>query len=86
MISSEFVGLYTSGADAAEIANMLLTGKLSFWFLNLEIAVGLLIPLGVLVVAKTSKKPGLHVAVSVLMLIGILTMRFIVVLVGQGQI
>lgn len=86
MISSEFVALYTGRADAVEIANILLTGKLSFWFLNLEVAVGLLIPLGILVVAKTSKKAGLHVAVSVLTLIGILTMRFIVVIVGQGQI
>ncbi len=86
MISSELLGLYTSGAEAAEIANKLLTGNLSFWFLNLEIAVGLVIPLGILVVAKTSKKAGLHIAVSVLTLIGIITMRFIVVLAGQGQI
>ena len=86
MISSELVALYTGGADAVEIANILLTGKLSFWFINMEVAVGLLIPLGILVVTKTSKKAGLHIMVSVLMLIGILTMRFIVVLAGQGQI
>lgn len=86
MISSELLGLYTGGAEAAQIANKLLTGNLSFWFLNLEIAVGLVIPLGILVVARTSKKAGLHIAVSVLTLIGILTMRFIVVLAGQGQI
>ncbi|MBW7989699.1 MAG: hypothetical protein FVQ84_06755 [Planctomycetes bacterium] len=86
MISSELVALYTGGTAAAEIANKLLTGNLSFWFLNLEVAVGLLLPLVILVVAKTSKKAGLHVVVSVLTLIGILTMRFIVVLAGQGQI
>ncbi len=86
MIFSELLALYTGGADSVELANILLTGKLSFWFLNLEVAVGLLIPLGILVVAKTSKKAGLHVVVSVLTLIGILTMRFIVVLAGQGQI
>ena len=86
MISSEFVALYTGGADAVELANKLLTGKLSFWFLHLEVVVGLLIPLVILVVAKTSKKAGLHVVVSVLTLIGILTMRFIVILAGQGQI
>ncbi len=86
MIASEFVGLFTGGAAATEIAIMLLTGKLSFWFLNLEVIVGLLIPLGLLVVAKASKNTGLHVAVSALVLIGVLTMRFIVVLVGQGQI
>jgi formate-dependent nitrite reductase membrane component NrfD len=86
MIFSEFVGLFTGGAAATEIAIMLLRGKLSFLFLSLGVVAGLLIPLGILVVAKTSKKAGLHVAVSALMLIGILTMRFIVVLVGQGQI
>lgn len=86
MISSELVALYTGGSDAVEIANKLLKGNLSFWFLNLEVAVGLLIPLGILVVAKTSKKAGLHIVVSVLTLIGILTMRFIVVLAGQGRI
>ncbi|MBW8040669.1 MAG: hypothetical protein FVQ85_11780 [Planctomycetes bacterium] len=86
MIASEFVGLFTGGAAATEIAVMLLRGKLSFWFLNLEVLVGLLIPLGLLIVAKRSKNAGLHVAVSALVIIGVLTMRFIVVLVGQGQI
>jgi formate-dependent nitrite reductase membrane component NrfD len=86
MIGSELVGLYTGGTAAVEIANKLLTGKLSFWFLHLEVVVGLLIPLLILVVAKTSKKAGLHVVVSVFTLIGILTMRFIVILAGQGQI
>jgi formate-dependent nitrite reductase membrane component NrfD len=86
MISSELVSLYTGGTAAVEIANKLLTGKLSFWFLNLEVAAGLLLPLVILIVAKTSKKAGLHVVVSVLTLIGILTMRFIVILAGQGQI
>lgn len=86
MIFSEFVGLFTGGAAANEIANTLLRGKFSFLFFSLEVVAGLLIPLGILAVAKTSKKAGLHVAVSVLTLIGILTMRFIVVLVGQGQI
>jgi formate-dependent nitrite reductase membrane component NrfD len=86
MISSELVALFTGGADAVEIANILLRGELSFWFINMEVAVGLLIPLGILILAKTSKKAGLHIMVSVLMLIGILIMRFIVVLAGQGQI
>ena len=86
MIFSELVSLYTGGAAAAEIANRLLRGNLSFWFLNLEVAAGLLVPLVILVAAKTSKKAGLHVAVSVLMLIGIVTMRFIVVFAGQGQV
>jgi formate-dependent nitrite reductase membrane component NrfD len=86
MIFSEFVGLFTGGAAATEIAVTLLRGDLSFWFLSLEVVAGLLIPLGILVVAKTSKKAGLHVAVSALTLIGILTMRFIVVVAGQGQI
>jgi len=86
MIGSELVGLYTGGTAAVEIANKLLTGKLSFWFLNLEVTAGLLLPLVILIVAKTSMKAGLHIAVSILMLIGILSMRFIVVLAGQGQI
>ncbi len=86
MIFSELVGLFTGGAAATEIADTLLRGKLSFWFLNLEVIAGSLIPLGLLVAAKTSKNAGLHVVVSALILIGILTMRFIVVLVGQGQI
>jgi formate-dependent nitrite reductase membrane component NrfD len=86
MVGSEFIALYTGSVEAVETANLLLVGKLSAWFIGLEIILGAFVPLGLLIISKTSKNAALNMLVSVLLLAGVLTMRCVVVLAGQGSL
>ena len=83
MVGSELVALYMGPAETVEVANLLLTGEFSTWFIGLQITVGSLLPLGLLVTIKTSKNTAFHTLVSALLLVGVLAMRYIVVMGGQ---
>ena len=83
MVGSELVALYMGSAETVKVANLLLTGEFSTWFIGLRIIVGSLLPLGLLVTIKTSKNAAFHTLVSVLLLVGVLAMRYIVVMGGQ---
>ncbi len=82
MVGSEFEALYMGPAKTVEVAN-LLTGEFSTWFIGLQIIVGSLLPLGLLVTIKASKNVAFHTLVSTLLLVGVLAMRYIVVMGGQ---
>ena len=86
MIGSEFVALYTGSAAAVETANLLLTGNLSSLFIGVELIIGAIVPLALLIALKVSRSPALYMLTSVLLLVGVLTMRCVVVLVGQGSL
>lgn len=83
MVGSELVALYTGSAESAKAANMLLLGKFSVWFVGFQIIVGSVLPLGLLISAALFKSRVFPVFVSVLLLIGVLTVRFVVVFAGQ---
>ncbi len=83
MVGSEFVALYMGPVKTVEAAKLLLTGEFSTWFIGLQIIVGSLLPLGLLVTIKASKNVAFHTLVSTLLLVGVLAMRYIVVMGGQ---
>ena len=83
MVGSELVALYTGSAESARVANMLLIGRFSVWFVGLQIIVGSVLPLGLLILAGAFRSRILPVLVSVLLLIGVLTVRFVVVFAGR---
>lgn len=86
MVGSEFIALYTGGAESVQIADMFLVGGFSRLFIGLQIIVGSLVPLGLVVFMKARKSAALHVVVSVLLLVGILTVRYLVVMMGQTDL
>ncbi len=83
MVGSELVALYMGPTETVEAVNLLLTGEFSTWFIGLQIIVGSLLPLGLLVTIKASKNAAFHTLVSTLLLVGVLAMRYIVVMGGQ---
>ncbi len=83
MVGSELVALYTGPAESVEAANLLLRGQFSGWFIGLQIIVGSVLPLVLLMSAKAPKSAAFNRLVSALLLVGVLSVRFIVVLAGQ---
>ena len=86
MIGSELISLYTGSVEAVETANLLLSGKLAGLFIGVELIIGALVPLALLAALKVSRSPALNMLVSVLLLVGVMTMRCVVVLAGQGSL
>jgi len=86
MVVTELVVLYNGDAEAVSVANLLLAGEFAGWFVGLQIVVGLTLPLILIASAKRTPPVGLHAAVSILLLAGILAVRFIVVMAGQVEL
>jgi formate-dependent nitrite reductase membrane component NrfD len=86
LVTSEMLALINGGAEAVSMANLLLTGKYALWFIGLQIVVGSLLPLALIASAGKAVSKGLQVLTSVLLLIGILAVRFIVVTAGQVEL
>ncbi len=81
LIVVEVVVLFNHGGDSASVAKGLLTGPFSLPFVGFEIILGSVIPIFLLV---RSKAPSVRAIASVLILIGIVAMRFVVVIGGQA--
>jgi Ni/Fe-hydrogenase subunit HybB-like protein len=82
LIGIDLTVLLTSHTEAYKAAVMLLTGEFSLPFLGIEVLLGALIPL-ILILSPFTKRwiPALALA-SVLVMIGILAMRYIMVVGG----
>lgn len=83
MIGSEFMALYTGSAESVLAAELLLKGAFSGWFIGLQIAAGSVLPLCLLVVAKRARGVAFHTLVALLLLVGVVTVRFIIINAGQ---
>jgi formate-dependent nitrite reductase membrane component NrfD len=83
MVSTEYLALYLGHVEEVQMANLLLRGKFSLLFIGLQIIVGSLLPLGLLVMVKASNSTAFHTLVSLLLVVGVFTMRFIIVMIGQ---
>lgn len=82
LVAAELLVLLNGGTEGVEAAGALLTGSFSFLFLGVQIALGAVIPLFILLRSKASSAA---VAVACAMvLIGIFTMRYIIVIGGQA--
>jgi tetrathionate reductase subunit C len=81
MVFGEFVILLNCGADHAAIAKSLLSGQLGFLFIGVEIILGAVIPVAILLRSKATVFT--QALASILILIGIFTMRYVIVVGGQ---
>ncbi len=77
----EVLNLYNGGTDSVEMVNQLVSGGLSVLFWAFQITAGIVIPFIILVRSRVS--PSLQAVASILILVGIFTMRYIVVVGGQ---
>lgn len=81
MVFAEFVILLNCGADHAAVAKSLLSGQLGFLFIGVEIVLGAVIPMAILLRGKATVFT--QALASILILIGIFTMRYVIVVGGQ---
>ena len=81
MIFSEIIILLNGGTESAAVAKFLLAGKIGGLFLGLEIILGAIVPVVILLRARTNVFS--QTVASLLILIGIFTMRYVIVVGGQ---
>lgn len=84
LIFNDILVLLTSSEEALRVAKLLLHGKFSPEFIGVEIFLGGLIPLLLIFVPRFGHKLWGVVLASILTLIGIYSMRVVVVLAGQS--
>jgi formate-dependent nitrite reductase membrane component NrfD len=80
---SDMYVLYIGFAEAHEMALLLLVGKYAFLFWGIELCLGSIFPVYLLLSRKFSKSRGAMILSSVCSLIGVLAMRYIIVIAGQ---
>ena len=80
---SDMYVLYVGLAEAQEVALLLLIGKFAFLFWGIELLIGSILPIIILYTKKLGNTRGWQVLASVLALVGVFTMRYIIVIIGQ---
>jgi len=80
LILVELFVLFNGGGEDSAAAASLVTGSYAIPFLGIVVVLGTLIPAALLL---RSKAPAVHMVASVLILIGVFTMRYVVVVGGQ---
>lgn len=81
MVITELIVLFNGGPDAVITVKALLGGSYSFLFWIVEILIGAVVP--VIAFLRTQTSTRMHAVASVMVLIGIYTMRYIIVIGGQ---
>ncbi|MHC4457148.1 MAG: NrfD/PsrC family molybdoenzyme membrane anchor subunit [Planctomycetota bacterium] len=81
MVLAEIIILLNGGTESATVAKSLLSGRLGFLFLGIEIVLGAIIPVVILLRGKTTAFA--RIAASLLILVGIFAMRYVIVVGGQ---
>ncbi|MHC5057249.1 MAG: NrfD/PsrC family molybdoenzyme membrane anchor subunit [Planctomycetota bacterium] len=81
LVALELVALFNGDAGAVETGRLLLSGHYSIAFWGLQIALGAVVPIAIL--TRKSVPQAAQVVASVLVLVGVFTMRYIVVMGGQ---
>ncbi len=81
LIVVELFALLNGDAESVEVAQALLGGKFAFLFLGVELLLGALVPLAILFRRKVNAAA--LATASVLVLIGVFTMRYVIVIGGQ---
>lgn len=82
LIFTDYYVLYSSFVESYEIAKLVLFGRLAFLFWVVEVLFGILIPIYILYSSYGRTEKGLVVA-SICAIIGVFTMRYIIVIGGQ---
>jgi formate-dependent nitrite reductase membrane component NrfD len=86
LVGAELIVLFNGNAEQVSVANLLVSGDYALWFVGLQIVVGSILPLLLILSATKAASKGLHAAVSVMLLAGILAVRFVVVMAGQVDV
>jgi formate-dependent nitrite reductase membrane component NrfD len=81
MVFAEVIMLLNGGTESAAVAKSLFSGKIGGLFLGLEIVLGAIVPVAILLRARTNVFS--QAVASLLILIGIFTMRYVIVVGGQ---
>ncbi|MHC4216565.1 MAG: NrfD/PsrC family molybdoenzyme membrane anchor subunit [Planctomycetota bacterium] len=81
LVLLEVLMLFNGGTESIAVARSLVTGQIGFLFIGVEIVIGAIVPVVILLRAKPSAL--LQIVASLLILIGIFTMRFVIVVGGQ---
>ena len=84
LMGCDIVILLTSHHDAYHAAMLILKGSFAPLFLGVEIFLGSIIPLILLLVPYSRKSLISHAVASILVMIGIFTMRYVMVVGGQS--
>lgn len=80
---SDMYVLYVGIAEATEVALLLLVGKYAFLFWGIELLLGSILPIIILSTKKLSHQRSWQILASAFSLVGVFTMRYIIVIVGQ---
>jgi formate-dependent nitrite reductase membrane component NrfD len=81
MVFSEVIMLLNGGTESVAVAKSLFSGKIGGLFLGLEIVLGAIVPVVILLKVRTNVFS--QAVASLLILIGIFTMRYVIVVGGQ---
>jgi len=80
---SDMYVLYIGLSEAHEVALLLLVGKFAFLFWGVELLLGSILPVIILSTKSLANTKGGQVFGSLLSLIGVFTMRYLIVIIGQ---
>lgn len=83
LIAFELIVLFFSGTEGSEALWLWLYGPFNVTFLGVEIIVGAIIPVAILLHPKTRRTLAGQITASILVLIGIVAMRYNVIIGGQ---
>ncbi|MBM2815107.1 MAG: Oxidoreductase [Ignavibacteria bacterium] len=84
LILSDILVLQTADTEAHHAAMLILTSDFSPMFLGVEIIIGSFIPLMLFNIPMFKKRIGFQIAAAILVMIGILAMRYVMVIGGQS--
>jgi tetrathionate reductase subunit C len=84
LILSDILVLQTADTEAHHAAMLILTGDFSFIFIGIEVIIGSLVPLALLNIPSFKKKIGFQIIAAFLVMVGILAMRYVMVIGGQS--
>jgi formate-dependent nitrite reductase membrane component NrfD len=81
LVLSEVLMFFNGGTESIAVVRSLASGNIGFLFVGVEIIIGAVVPVVILLKAK----PNVHLQIiaSLLILIGIFTMRYVIVVGGQ---
>jgi len=80
---SDMYVLYVGLAEAQEVALLFLIGKFAFLFWGVELVLGSILPVVILATKKLANRKRWQILASLLTLVGVFSMRYIIVIIGQ---
>ncbi len=83
LVGNDILVLLTSTQEAQHVAHLILFGEFQFWFVIVEILLGGVVPLLLVFIPWTNRRLGWVVLASILVMVGVMAMRYVVVVAGQ---